>query len=273
MKTGIFPIGIIGGTGGMGKWFADFFRRNGYPVAAAGRTRGPDFESLAASCPVVIVSVPIAVTEDVIGKIGPCLPPESLLMDLTSLKERPVRAMLAASRCEVIGLHPLFGPGVTSLSGQNIAVCPARGHSWRPWLQDILEKNGARLMETTPSRHDELMAVIQALNHFLTAALGLAVTTANIDSEELWNFSTPVFRERLDHLQRPLRNPDLYAQLIAGNPYGGKAIQSCMDHLAGLLATVATGDTAALAARLRAIGDGWYTGHYYQDEVESRRTS
>ncbi|HOF04493.1 MAG TPA: prephenate dehydrogenase/arogenate dehydrogenase family protein [Syntrophales bacterium] len=255
MKKGIFPIGIIGGTRGMGKWFADFFRRNGYPVAATGRNRGPDLESLAAACPVVVVAVPIAVTAEVIGKIGPRLPPESLLMDLTSLKEGPVRAMLTASRCEVIGLHPLFGPGVTSLSGQNIAVCPARGESWRPWLTDILEKNGARLTETTPARHDEVMAVVQALNHFLTAALGLAIAAAGIDPEELRRFSTPVFRERLDHLHRLLSHPDLYAHLIAGNPYGKKAINSCVEHLEGLRAAVGRGDAAALAERLRAISE------------------
>jgi len=255
MKTGIFPIGIIGGTGGMGKWFSKFFRRAGYPVVATGRTRGPDYASLAAACPVVIVSVPIAVTEDVIRKIGPCLPKESLLLDLTSLKEGPVRAMLAASVAEVIGLHPLFGPGVSSLSGQNIAVCPARGNSWLPWLKDILEKNGARLMETTPARHDELMAVIQALNHFLTAVLGLSVATAGIEPEELRHFSTPVFRERLDHLHRLFSQPDLYAHLIAGNPYGKKLIISAINNLEALLAPVREGDAATLAKQLRAISE------------------
>jgi len=254
VKTGIFPIGIIGGAGGMGKWFADFFRREGHPVEVSGRTRGPDFASLAASCPVVIVSVPIAATEEVIRKIGPCLPPESLLMDLTSLKEGPVRAMLAATAAEVIGLHPLFGPGAPSLSGQNVAVCPGRGDTWLPWLKDILERNGAKLVETTTARHDELMAVIQALNHFLTAALGLAIAAGGVSMEELRRFSTPVFRDRLEHLHRLFSHPDLYAHLIAGNPYGEKAIEASRQHLEALLATVRDGDPAALAALLRAGG-------------------
>ncbi|MDI9570531.1 MAG: prephenate dehydrogenase/arogenate dehydrogenase family protein [Pseudomonadota bacterium] len=253
MKRGIFSIGIIGGAGGMGRWFADFFRRAGYPVVTTGRTHGPDFASLAAACPVVVVSVPMAVTEEVIGKIGPCLPRESLLMDLTSLKEGPVQAMLAASVSEVIGLHPLFGPGVSSLSGQNIAVCPARGDSWLPWLKEILEKNGARLVETTPARHDEVMAVVQALNHFLAAVLGRAIAAAGIAPEELRDFSTPVFRNRLDHLQRLLSHPDLYAHLIAHNPYGKSAIISNICHLEDLLAPVREGDAAALEDRLRAL--------------------
>ena len=90
---------------------------------------------------------------------------DSLLMDLTSLKAGPVRAMLEASASEVIGLHPLFGPGVPSLEGQNIVLCRARGTRWLPWVRDIFGRKNANLIEATPERHDEVMAVVQALNH------------------------------------------------------------------------------------------------------------
>lgn len=36
--TDNFPIGIIGGTGGMGRWFADFFEKEGHPVLVSGGT-------------------------------------------------------------------------------------------------------------------------------------------------------------------------------------------------------------------------------------------
>ncbi|MFA6413215.1 MAG: prephenate dehydrogenase/arogenate dehydrogenase family protein, partial [Syntrophales bacterium] len=150
MRADKFPVGIIGGTGGMGKWFASFFQQEGYSVIISGRKTGPDPRQMAKDCPVVIVSVPIEATDTVIRAVGPCMPRESVLMDLTSLKEGPVRAMLEVAVSEVIGLHPLFGPRVASLDGQNIAVCPARGERWLAWLKDIMEKNGAHLVETTP---------------------------------------------------------------------------------------------------------------------------
>ncbi len=34
-----FPIGIIGGTGGMGRWFAAFFEKEGHPVRVSGKER------------------------------------------------------------------------------------------------------------------------------------------------------------------------------------------------------------------------------------------
>jgi len=214
-----FPIGIIGGAGGMGRWFAAFFKKEGHPVHVSGHASGPRPSEMAAACPVVIVSVPIGVTEDVIREVGPHMKKDSLLMDLTSMKAGPVRAMLEASASEVIGLHPLFGPGVTSLEGQNIALCPARAAGWLPWVRDTFGKKGATLIETTPERHDEIMAVVQALNHLNTLVLGLSIREAGISREELERFSTPLFRTRLEAVENLFSNPQLYAEIIAGNPH------------------------------------------------------
>ncbi len=253
MRSDRFPIGIIGGTGGMGKWFAYFFQQEGYSVQISGRSSGPGPRQMAADCPVVIVSVPIEATDQVIRKIGPCMPRESVLMDLTSLKEAPVRAMLDASVSEVIGLHPLFGPRVASLDGQNIAVCPARGERWLPWLKDIMEKNGANLVETTPEGHDKMMALVQGLNHFNTVMLGLTMAGSGVSPQELRRFSTPVFRERLDHLSRISTHPDLYAHLIAGNPNTDKLLTSYGNNFNELQTLLSSGDVAALTKMIKKI--------------------
>ena len=246
MRSDKFPIGIIGGTGGMGKWFASFFQQEGYPAIISGRKTGPDPRQMAKDCLVVIVSVPIEATDAVIRTIGPFMPRESILMDFTSLKEGPVRTMLETSVSEVIGLHPLFGPRVASLKGQNIAVCPARGKRWLSWLKNILEKNGANLIETTPEGHDKMMALVQALNHLNTVMMGLTLSGSGVSPEELRRFSTPVFRERLDHLGRIIAHPDLYAHLIAGNPHTDKLMTSYRNNLDELQALLPSGDVAAL---------------------------
>ena len=167
-------IGIIGGTRGMGKWFAVYLRGQGYRVHVAGRTYGMTRTEMAASCEVVVVSVPISVTVNIIEQIGPLMKEEGLLMDLTSLKAASVAAMVQSSTAEVIGCHPLFGPQIDSLENQHIVLCPVRPGKWLSWLTDILEKGGALLVETTPEKHDELMSVVQGLNHFNTIMMGLA---------------------------------------------------------------------------------------------------
>ena len=79
--------GIIGGTGRMGRLFVPVFERAGYDVLVSGRstdTLGP--RTLQSSCDLVIVSVPIRDTVQVIGEIAPVMSKDQLLCDFTSLK-------------------------------------------------------------------------------------------------------------------------------------------------------------------------------------------
>ena len=249
-----FPIGIIGGVSGIGRWFAAFFEKEGHPVHVSGRDTGLRPAEMAGVCPVVIVSVPIGVTEAVIREVGPHMKQESLLMDLTSLKAKPVRAMLEASASEVIGLHPLFGPGVPSLEGQNIVLCPARGSRWLPWVRDTLGEKGATLIETTPERHDEIMAVVQALNHFDTIVMGLAIRKCGIAQEILQNFSTPMFRGKLAMIDKVFSHPELHTEIIAANPHTAGLIGLYGEILERVGRIAIEGNAADLAALMRPDG-------------------
>lgn len=213
-------IGIIGGTGGMGRWFADLLKKEGYVVHPAGRKQGMNKAEMGRTCNVVVISVPIGVTREVIESVGPLLREDALLMDLTSLKEEPVKAMLASSRCEVIGCHPLFGPAIPSLSGQNVVLCPARGTNWFPWLKEILERNQAVVTVTTPENHDRMMSVVQVLNHLHTIHLGMVLGQQNLTCEELRFWSTPVFENKLEMIRKVFQDqPDMYAEILVNNPH------------------------------------------------------
>jgi len=214
------PIGIIGGTGGIGKWFVHFFQKEGLEVVVTGRKTGPDFPTLVRHCPAIVVSVPIKATIEVIKEVGPLMPEKSLLMDLTSLKEAPVKAMLRSSCSEVIGLHPLFGPETKALTGHNIVICPARTQKWLPWVKGVFQKNQARLIETTPKRHDEWMALVQGLNHLNTITMGLALKKSGFDLKELYPVSTPAFIAKMDILKKIFGpNSRLYSEIITENPH------------------------------------------------------
>ncbi len=237
-----FSVGVIGGTGGMGRWFADFFRQGGHTVHVTGRTTGMDIPDLAMACQVIIVSVPIGVTTGVIRRVGPFMREDALLMDLTSLKAEPVRVMLSSSACEVIGLHPLFGPAVTSLAGQNVVLCPGRGERWCARIRKLLEGAGARVVVTTPEHHDEIMSIVQGLNHLNTLVLGLVLRETGMKEEDLERFTTPIFRTKMEIMKRVFARPDLYAEILTLNPHMGRICDLYEKNLAQLCRVVRRGD-------------------------------
>jgi len=238
--------GIIGGSGRMGKVFVPVFLRAGYDVLVSGRSTELTAEDLARQCDIVIVSVPIRATVKVIDRIAPLMGPGQLLCDFTSLKVRPVGAMLA-SKASVIGLHPMFGPTVKSLKSQTIIVCPARVDEKR--LADLLaifRKEGARCTIATPEEHDRMMAVVQGLTHYVTLCMAESIRRLGIGIEDTEAFTSPVYQIELSLVGRLLsQDPELYADILEGNPFVPEVLAACRESAADLETIVKNRDPGA----------------------------
>ena len=140
---------IIGGNGQMGRWFTRFFESQGWKSSVADVGTPQTSQEVAALADVVILSVPIPKVTEVAREVAPYLKPDAALMDLTSVKQRPMAAMMAAFPGEVVGTHPLFGPGEATIEGRTMVLCQGRGERWFQWLQDLLTQAGARVKITT----------------------------------------------------------------------------------------------------------------------------
>jgi len=143
-------VAVIGGHGAMGRCMAELFADLGHPVMIADLDTALTATDAASVADVVIVSVPMDVTESVIREVGPRVREDALLMDVTSIKVEPVKTMLETCRASVVGTHPLFGPTVHSLQGQRVVLCPGRGAEWLAWLKNMLHARGLVLMECAP---------------------------------------------------------------------------------------------------------------------------
>ena len=251
MMSNEFEIGIIGGTGGIGRWFAGCFRKEGYRVHVTGRREGMSLPELAVRCRIVIVAVPIAATNAVIRQVGPLLPEDSLLMDFTSLKEEPLREMLAATRAEVVGCHPLFGPDCPSLEGQNIILCPGRGKTWLTWVETFFAKGRSRITLTSPGEHDRMMSLIQGLTHLETLLMGLTLKESGAEPAALEAFSTPVFRTKQAIVGKVFASPALYAGILTGIPRMAEILEIYESNFARLKELLLNRDSEGLAALLK----------------------
>lgn len=245
-------IGIIGGTGGIGRWFVPFFAGQGHPVHVTGRKTGLSLPELAARCQVVIVAVPIAATAEVIRRVGPLLPADSLLMDFTSLKEEPVREMLRATKAEVLGCHPLFGPDCPSLAGQNVILCPGRGERWLDWFAGLLQRGGGCVTRTAPEEHDRMMALTQGLTHLDTILMGLTLRASGVDEAALAPFTTPIFRAKRAIVDKVFRqSPALYAEILTRNPRIEALLDLHLANLSRLRELILSHDSRGIEALLR----------------------
>lgn len=238
--------GIIGGTGRMGRLFVPVFEQGGYEVVVSGRSTELTNRDIAEQCDLVIVSVPIHDTVRVIDEIAPLMSKDQLLCDLTSLKVRPVEAMLR-SKAEVIGLHPMFGPTVHSLRHQTIIVCPARCNDTA--LHDLLaifRQQEAECTITTPEAHDRMMAVVQGLTHFVTLCMADSLRRLGIGIGKTEAFTSPVYQIELSLMGRLLsQDAALYADILQQNPFVPEVLSACRSSAGDLCAIVKSQDPEA----------------------------
>ena len=239
-------IAIIGGEGGMGRSLNTLFSDLGHEVLSADLDTELRPEDAVATADVVIISVPIRETRDVIEQLGPRVRKDALLMDVTSIKTDPMEAMLASTEASVLGTHPMFGPGVNTYQGQRVVLCPGRGDEWLDWARQMFTARGLVITETTPAEHDSMMAIVQVLHHFKTQALGLALSRAGAPLEESLRFTSPAYLLETYVTGRHFAQaPELYGPIEMLNPDSERVITIFQQAAAELAETLADQDQAA----------------------------
>ena len=227
----------------MGRFFAGVFQTAGWETVVSGRRTELTNRDVAEMADLVLVSVPIRATAEVIREIAPLLSEDQVFCDLTSLKVEPVRAMLA-SRAEVIGLHPMFGPGAVSLRGQTIVATPARcDPATLEGLLSVFRDQGAAITLSTPQDHDRMMAVIQGLTHFVTLAKAEAIRRTGADIAESLRFTSPIYRIEMGLVGRILaQDAGLYGDILQMNPAVPEVLARFEEAVRALREIVESGD-------------------------------
>ncbi|MGF1479821.1 MAG: bifunctional chorismate mutase/prephenate dehydrogenase [Cyanophyceae cyanobacterium] len=195
-------VTIIGGRGQMGRFFAQQLTAAGHCVQAIGRHDWQRADELLKTAELVIVCVPIAQTLAAIEQAAKYLQPDTVLVDLTSIKTSIVQAMLDHHSGPVLGLHPMFGPGVQSFLSQNVVVCVGRRQEAGQWFLDLIASRGGKLIYCTPQEHDRIMTVVQAIRHFWAFSLGVFLAEQGIDVLRSLDFSSPLYRLQLNIVSR-----------------------------------------------------------------------
>lgn len=259
-------IGIIGSEGAYGRWLRRFFEERmrlrvlGHDPAAAD---SDTLERLLGDADVLLFAAPIRSTETIIDD---CLRRSAgrergrLWLDITSIKQAPVAAMLR-SQAEVVGLHPMTAPPkAPTLKGKVLVICEARLDVWRDWLSVLFDALQAECVRVAPEYHDRAMALIQAMVHAThLAEAGVLRSHAQHlgPPSALLPLRSASFELDVAVITRILSlNPQIYEDIQFGNPYALEMLDSLVGELSALRDLIARGDDAARAGfRARFLQD------------------
>ena len=224
-------VGIIGGSDGLGKTLIYYFRDE-FDVYITGRDhkKGKQVadelnvnyiesnEGLANISDILVISVPIQHTCDVIREVATFMKSGSLMVDVTSVKEGPTKTMgeVLPDSVEYIPTHPVFGPRTTRLDNQVIVLTADRKGKWYSKVYDYLAGKNMRIIETTAEKHDFMMSIVQVLTHFSFISTASAIEKLSVDISETEDYESPIYNLMID----------MIARIVSQNPYLTYNIQS-----------------------------------------------
>jgi prephenate dehydrogenase len=176
-------VAIIGGTGKMGRWLARFLLQEGKEVVLIGRNQArleetrrqlnvqvtTSMESVK-DADAIIISVPIDYFEEVVERLSLHTHSSQIILDITSVKAFPVEVMHRHIKSGlVLGTHPVFGPGARSVTNNNFVLTPTnqKESALADKVKNYLENKKAKVHLMTPQEHDDMMAMILGLAHYI----------------------------------------------------------------------------------------------------------
>ena len=214
----------------MGQLFAKYWQNNNIRILSENDWNIAD--TLLKDANLVVITVPITVTEKVIIDAAKFIPENSILMDFTSIKKLPIETMLSHYKGTVIGLHPMFGPTISSPNNQTIINCGGRSITDSSWALDSLHDLGFKIIEMTPEEHDKIMGFVQGIEHFSTFMLGNFLKESNVNPEDMFKISSPIYQNKLALMGRIFdQDPALYADITMSDDSRINLIIKYIDYL------------------------------------------
>ncbi len=177
---------IIGGSGGMGKVFGEFFKEHGFKITLHARNLEKlktaakkldvkyesSLEESVKEADIILVSIPISSTASMIHKVSPLLKKNALLVDISSLKSEVVKTMKESIKnypINCLSLHPMFGPGIKNMRNFVMLLIKIGGTvNYEEKVKDLIkifELNGLIITETIPDIHDKRIALTLGVPH------------------------------------------------------------------------------------------------------------
>jgi len=198
----------------MGAWFGTFFKESHYQVVICDRNKSvartvarrrdlrfaEDQKRAIRSSQIIVLATPTQATRKILNQVSEFLAPESLVVEISSVKE-PLRRILQRLRkrgVPILSIHPMFGPGAKTLKGRTVLATsiPSRNiHARR--ILSLFRKRGAKVILCSIKEHEALMSALLTLPHFLNLVMVNTLRVMRFDPDRLRELSGTTFRLQL----------------------------------------------------------------------------
>ena len=289
----MYNVVILGGTSGFGEWLASYIWEHfsqeclicitgrdaelwNTVAQRLGLTFSSDNREAVKKADIVIYSVPIAVTQQVIEETLPYVKSGAVVADVTSIKKFPSSSMQKREDIIVIPTHPMFGPYISSIAGQVFVLTPNENVQTTKeyqFLKNFLKTQKARVIESTPSYHDRMMAVVQGLTHLNMFVVGETMKRLKFNIADSMDFISPIYKLMVSSVGRYLgQNPWLYADIQMYNDEVLEVHEKFLDTAKNFHTSVKSKDTDKfcqdiIEAREALWIDNCQEGQEYTDKV------
>ena len=172
-------VAIIGVNGKMGKWFAEYFHKMGFKVKGFDTNneikekfieKANSLVSAILQIDYVLLCTPTKNTPEIIRLISKEMKRGSYLIEISSQKSKTALTLLKTpSKINPICIHPMFGPGIKNIAGNNVIIVPIKDAQKELTATKLLFP-GANFVTIDAVEHDKKIGVILGLTHLINIA-------------------------------------------------------------------------------------------------------
>lgn len=256
---------IIGGSGKMGRWFAEFLASQGYAITIADPAGAPegfaadaytyvhDWRDLPLGDDIIVVATPLKIANEVLAELAE-LKPKGVVFDIGSLKT-PLRRGITALQeagCRVTSVHPMFGPDTELLSGRHVIFIDLGDAEAIEQARALFAATMAEQVVMSLDDHDRLIAYVLGLSHALNIAFFTALAESGEAAPRLATLSSTTYDAQVDVATRVAReSPELYFEIQSLNEYGRESLQALREAVERIWRSVTANDATEFTALMQ----------------------